>query len=851
MSTEEALKKLESNDEGLSEKEAELRIKIHGYNEFGKGRKRTLLDLLISQFKNGIFFLLIVAAVISYFIGHYTDAIAIGIVVLLNILFGAVLEFKADESMEKLKTLAETKAIVMRNGKKNQISSRFLVPGDIIFLEAGAKVPADARILHEHDLETNESSLTGESAFVKKSTKKLELKTPLAKRSNIIYAGTFVARGSAKALVISTGRKTEFGAIEESLGKVEGEQTPLEKTLTELGKSIVICSFIIVSVLFFVGMILGKWTTEELIIYSISVIIAAVPEGLITILTIILAVGVQNMARERVLVRKLRAVETLGNITVIATDKTGTITEGKMTLAKVYDGATIKNFADLNGKEEILFYSYLCNSAHFTEGGVVGDETDCAFLTAGITKGINVKKFRQNTKQIAFFSFDPVKKTMSGIYEIEDANERKMVAIVKGAPENVLEMCSTFGPMHEKITGNKKKEINAVLTSLTSEGMRLIAVACGKPRYKKIPENGLRFCGFLALYDQIRPEVKETIRICNDAGIRVIMITGDNIATANKIANEIGFSDSLVVNWAELEHMNDEELDKMLRHTGVIARATPAAKLRLVERLVKQNEIVAMTGDGVNDALAIKKAHVGIVMGRVGTDVSKEVADLVLMDDNFTTLEKAVEYGRGITRNIFNFIKFQITTNVALVIMAIPYVIGIKLLEPVHILWINLLIDGPPAMTLGLEKPKKEIMKEKPKKKNTFITMDFVFDTLNMAVWMVAVVLLVFFYYSKTEPSKAISMVFTTFAFMQIFNALNSRSSEEHFYTSLSSNKWLVIALVAVAFAQIAIISIESISQIFGIVQLSLSDLAIVILCASSVLVVGESKKIIDRIRKS
>lgn len=837
-SAEEALIELGSWENGLGEEDAEARLKKYGYNEFGKGKRRTLLDLFVDQFRNFILLLLIVAAGTAYAIGHHTDALAIGIVVVLNVLFGMALEYRADKSMDELRRLTETRAIVLRGGRKDHLDSRLLVPGDIIFLEEGTKVPADARLIEEHGLEIGEASLTGESMPVKKNVGKVAPQTPLAERSNMVFAGTFVARGSARAVVVSTGNLTEFGEIEKTLGAVREGETTLERTLAELGKKITIVAFAVVGLLFATGIMFGKWGVEDLFIYSVSVIVAAVPEGMLTVITLVLAIGVKNMARERALVRKLQAVETLGNITFIATDKTGTITEGRMALVKVYDGE-LKDFAELNGTEKILSYSYLCNTAHLTDEGVVGDETDRAFLIAGIAKGVNVRKFRQITPQLSFSPLDPLTRTMGGIYEIGG----EKVAIVKGAPEIVLDMC-THLESGKNIGGKGKREILRNLDLLAGEGMRVIAVATGRPKGLGMPKKGLAFLGLLALHDPVRAEVKETMRVCREAGIRVLMMTGDNLSTAEKISREIELADGAgIASWSELEHMNDAELDRALKGLSVIARATPASKLRIVERLVKQNEIVAVTGDGVNDAPALKKAHVGVVMGRTGTDVSKEVADLVLMDDNFATLEKAIEYGRGITANIINFLRFQITTNIALVLLSVPYVLGIKLFEPVHILWINLIIDGPPALTLGLEKPGKEIMKERPKKKTVFIDRGFVIGAFNMALLMAGMSMVVAYYYYKTQPEKMITMVFCTFAFMQLFNALNSRSPAKPFYSSMLSNKWLLLAVISVALLQIAMVLFEPLGALFGTTPLSGQDLIVMFAASASVLVGGEAAK--------
>lgn len=828
-STDEVLKKLQTSMNGLSENEAQARLKKYGYNEFGKGKRRTLLDLFIAQFKNYIFILLLIAAGLAYFIGHHTDALAIGIVIVINAFFGTFLEFQADRSMEELKKLTVTKAIVLRNGEKFHIISRFLVPGDIIFVEEGGKIPADARILKEHEFETNEASLTGESRSVKKNVNTLALETPLVERNCMMYAGTFVSRGTCSAVVTATGMDSEMGQIEKALRETKGEETTLEKTMAELSKFITFAACGIVAIFFVLGFVFGRWTVEQLLIYSISIIVAAIPEGLITIVTLTLALGVKNMANEKAIVRRMHAVETLGNITCIATDKTGTITEGKMTLVKIYDGK-IKDSAELSGQEKILVYSYLCNSAHLTDKGVVGEETDKALLIAGIEKGVDIQNMH-TTKQISFVPFNADTKTMSGIYKIN----HEQIEIVKGAPESVLKMCSAL-ESGEKITKETKCEIMKNLEFFTSSGMRVIALA-----YRKVPKN-LVFLGLLALNDPVRKEAGQTIAVCIKAGIRILMITGDNIGTAETIAKEIGLTGK-VVSWSELERMKDNEFDEALKNIAVIARATPIAKLRITERLVAQGEIIAVTGDGVNDAPALKKAHVSVVMGRTGTDVSKEVAHIVLMDDNFATLEKAIEYGRGITQNITNFLKFQITTNLGIILLSVPYLFGIQLFTPVHILWINFIIDGPPALTLGLEKPRKDIMNGMPKKKNRVINQEFVAETLNMALFMAVICFVVYFYYDHTYPEKAMTMSFNVFVFMQIFNALNLRSKTAHFYSSLFSNKWLVLAIAGVVIIQSAVIFMEPLYILFGTTLLSLTDFAIVLGVGSLVLIMGEVKK--------
>lgn len=838
-SIEETLKEFETNENGLSENEAEKRLKKFGMNVFEYYKRRTLIDIVIEQFKNWLLLLLIIAAFLAYAIGHVKDSIGILAVVIINIIFGVILEYNADKSMEKLKKLMETKAFVIRNGKKYEIEARYLVPGDIVIVEEGKKVPADIRIIDEFGIEVNEAPLTGESLPVRKSTEKNSLETPLAERTSMLFAGTFVTKGSAKGVVVATGKNTEFGKIGETLSKIEEEETTLEKILQELSRIISLGALIIVSILFFLGLIIGKSRVEELLIYSIAVIVAAVPEGMLTILTLMLAIGTTHMAKENALVRDLHAVETLGNVTYIATDKTGTITEGKMAVVKIYDGK-IKDFAEIMGTEKIMSYSYLCNGAHLTDSGVLGDETDRAFLLAGIIKGVDVRKFKKIVEIIEFVPFDPTAKVMKGLYRIE--GER--IAIVKGAPEKILEISEDF-ENHGKIDDEKRKEIEKILNFFTSNGMRVIGIAYKKVNSDEIPSKNFTFLGFIALHDQVRKEVKKTIEICKEAGIEIIMMTGDNKNTAKYIAEQIGLdSKKEIVNWNEIENLPDKDFEERIKNISVVSRATPSSKLRIVEALVKNNEIIAVTGDGVNDALALKKAHVGVVMGKTGTDISREVADVVLLDDNFATLEKAIEYGRKITYNIISFLRFQLTTNVSLVILSIPYIIGAELLKPLQILWINLIIDGPPALSLAFEKPGKDIMKVKAVKKREWLGLKFVFNIINMALYMVGISLVIYTYYTNVAPEKAATMVFAAFSLMQIFNVLNVRSERSSFYEGLSENRFMIIVLILTTLVQIAIIQIEALGEFFGTVKLNMSDWIIAFVAGASVLIVGEATKL-------
>lgn len=838
------LTELNVSEQGLSKEQAQIRLKKYGYNEFGVGKRRSLLDLFIDQFRNYLLILLILAAIVAYFMNHYLDATAITLAIVLNVFFGMLLEHRADKSMDELRKLSETNVVVLRDKEKVVIPSRFIVPGDIIFLEEGSKVPADARVLESYDSKINEASLTGESMSVKKNTKEVALDTPLAERSCMVFGGSFVISGTLKAVVVATGSNSEFGKIEKTLGEVKKEETTLEKTLNELSKtlSILVCG--IVGIFFFLVLIFGAGgRIDELFIYCVSLIVAAVPEGMLTVLTIVLAFGVKNMAKENALIRKLHAVETLGNISFIVTDKTGTVTQGDMTLVKIYDGKS-KDFAELSGNEKLLHYSYLCNNLHFIEEKhrkkIVGDEMDRAIAIAGIAKGIDVQKLKERDSEISFTPFDAVKKSMSGVYKIK--NEK--ITIEKGAPESILDKCSSVEWNNKPLN---KQEILRALELYTRGGMRVIAVAY-KKRAEKNPKNRLTFLGLLAFCDPIKKEARQTIDICKQAGIKILMLTGDNLLTAKQIGMEIGLiKENEIMKWNELEKLSSKELERALKKTSVIARATPLSKLKIIEELIKQDEVVAMTGDGVNDAPALKKAHVAVVMGKTGTDVSKEVADLVLMDDNLATLEKAIENGRRTTNNIMNFLRFQITTSIGLVLLSLPYVIGIKLLEPIHILWTNIVMDGPPALALGLESSSEGLMKKKPEKKAVFIDKEFVASVLNMSIFMVGVTMVVYFYYSFSQPEKTITMVFNTFALMQIFNAFNNRSKYFSFYSSIHSNPWLVFAALFTLLLQLTIMFFEPARFLFKTVELNTSDIIVLFVASAFVLVFGEAEKMFKR----
>ncbi len=861
----EVFRELNTSENGLTEEEATRRLNKYGQNKISEPHKRTTFDIFLNQFKNFLIWLLFLAALIAYLIGHTIDAVAIVAACIISILFGFILEYRADESLRALKELAVQKAIVFRAGKHREINANELVPGDIVTIEEGQKIPADGRIIYEYGLETNESILTGESLPVKKDEKIIAPNTPISERTNIVYSGTIVTKGRARIVVIGTGDNTEFGKIAVALEKVEQEKTLLQIALDDLGKKVSLISCAIIVLLVVAGLIKGL-QLADLAILAISLAVAAVPEGLLTILTIILALGVKKMAEKNALVRSLHAVESIGNVTMLVVDKTGTITEGKFQLSAIYqndafydlkDGPDEKQGAQLGHLTSSIFlYSCYCNTAKITEDGVVGDELDSAILNEAIkrygkTKINELKK----EKPIAFFPFSSEKKLMSGVYRVGS----KMLGISKGAPEVILSRCNRI-EMNGKIERlTNKKKLLVALEYMTNSGMRVIGVGYKEaPTLKeKVVERGLIFLGFLGFMDRPRPEARKTIEVCKQAGISVLMLTGDNLRTAFRIGKEIGLveRDGEAVEWDKLKNLTKKELTEKIENIKIIARSTPLAKLRIVEALIEHGETIAVTGDGVNDAPALKKAHVGVVMGS-GSDVSKETGSLVLLDNNFATLVIAVEYGRSIFHNILAFIKFQFTTTFAMLSLFIATFfisffmpIG-QLLNPIQILFINIVMDGPPALALGLEKGLVGVLKEKPRAEKTILSKGVLFSIAASALFMLLVLGVVYVYYSSghdLESQKLLSIMFFTFSFLQLFNALNCRFTNEHFYSSPSSNPYIFASVFVMGVGLFCIDYLPIMNSLFGVLPLGIGDWLVVVLASASILLFEEIKKALSQ----
>ncbi len=880
--------RLSTSKKGITNEEAQKMIAEYGPNTLAESKKTPIYIQFINQFNNPMLMLLGLAAIISAYFSLASagfpqdalelasalkDSIGITIAILISAGFGFMQEYKAAKDIEALKKLTSPTARVLRAGQEKVIFAKDIVPGDIIFLDEGAKIPCDCRIIESVELSCDESSLTGESIPSKKTIDALSAKTPLAERKNMAYFGTTVAAGRGVAVATATGMQTEFGKIAQSLSETEEEDTPLQKRMEELGKKIGMYSFAIVIVYFFIGIAKGM-PADLMFVSAVTLAVVSIPEGLPTILTITLAIGMQSLARQNALVRKLPAVESLGSTTVICTDKTGTLTQNRMTVTEGIfgfyhfvmspDGKFAVHGCDVTvSSMEILAKGLeagaLCNNACLniaTDGKIeqIGDPTESALLVAAHKTGMDIARLKEENAFVYEFPFDSKRKKMSVARECKG----KVSYYVKGAPEKIVESCARI--MTEKgivkLTPEHKKRLHEEHNKLAAEALRLISMAYKEDgRTSKISieeaENDLVFIGTLGMIDPPRPEVPPALAQCQASGIRVVMITGDNLVTATAIGRQIGLLTQGYesMNSADIDSMSEDELCKIVGKIAVFARATPSHKFRIVSALLKNGEIVAVTGDGVNDAPAIKKANVGIAMGS-GTDVSKEAADIILTDDNFATIVNSVRYGRNLFDNIKNFIRYQFTTNVAAVMMMVsaPFLgLGLPLL-PLQALWVNIIMDGPPALALGVEGARKDVMSRQPNDpKKPFINNNMLFAIAINGIVMAAGTLAVFYIFSNSDSAHAKThaqtMAFTVFVFFQLFNALNSKNAKVSLLENLFSNKWLLFALATSALLQMLIIYNDFLREIFKTVQLSLFELGLCIFVSATIIVIAEVKK--------
>ncbi|KYO65865.1 calcium-transporting P-type ATPase, PMR1-type [Thermovenabulum gondwanense] len=851
---------------GLSTDEAEKRLEKFGYNELIGKKGPTIFEMLLSQFKDFLVLILIAASIISVFMGEITDSIVIILIVVLNAVIGVIQEYKAGKAMEALKKMAAPEARVIRDGSIKTVPSRELVPGDIVLLEAGNYVPADLRLVESLNLKIDEAALTGESVPVEKNANIVfNEEIPLGDRKNTAFMGTVVTYGRGKGVVVSTGMHTEIGMIAKMLESYDEEETPLQKKLQELGKVLGIVSLLICGFVFLIGVYRGI-PLLEMFMTSVSLAVAAIPEGLPAIVTIVLALGMQRMVKRNALVKKLHAVETLGSTTVICSDKTGTLTQNQMTAVKAFTSSKLYNITGegykptgdfiFNGEKIdpskdsslslLLKIGALCNDSSLEESGfehgnektyrIVGDPTEGALVVAACKANFAKIDLETLMPRIGEIPFDSDRKRMTTFHNTPEG----IIAFTKGAPDIILDLSTKIyrdGKV-QPMSSNDREEILRVNEELSSNALRVLAFAY-RP-FDKLPEDTsfenieaeLVFVGLIGMIDPPRPESIEAIKKCKKAGIKPVMITGDYKNTAVAIARELGLieGNSRVITGAELDNLSEEELASLSKDINVYARVSPFHKLKIVEAIKKNNHIVAMTGDGVNDAPALKMADIGIAMGITGTDVAKETADMILTDDNFASIVSAVEEGRTIYSNIRKFIFFLLSCNIAeILIIFTAMLIGMPVpLKPIQLLWLNLLTDAFPALALGMEKKEDYIMEIPPRKpEEPIMDKKMKVQIAVQSIFMTISILGVFYFALNSNFSieKARTFAFATLIFGELLRAFTSRSETESiFKLGFFTNSFMLLGTSLSFLLLLAVLYIPSLNKIFDTVSLSAKD---------------------------
>lgn len=831
------LKELNAHKFGLSSQEANNRLKQYGANVIKKTKKVSPLTLFINQFKNFIIYVLIAAAVVSFILGERIDAIAIGVIVILNAILGFIQEFKAEKAIEALKKLSAPKAKVIRDGKTAEIDASQIVPGDVIIIEEGSFIPADARLLEVASLAVDESTLTGESAPVNKNGEVIKKAAQVSSQKNMVFAGTIASRGRGEAIVVATGFNTELGKIAKGLQDIQHEATPLQKQLASLGKYITIGILVICVFVFGIDF----FRTNQLVdsfINAVALAVAAIPEGLPAIITITLAMGTRRMLRRNALIRRLHAVETLGSTSVICADKTGTITKNQMTVLQVYaDNKLIdirgKNFVHegdhLNPEKfsRLFQIGVTCNNATL-EGP--SDPTEKALLL--IARDADAKFKFERIKEIPFSSETKFMATLDKI-------ENKQVYNYKGAPEVILKMCASqlVNGKEKRLTAKDKEEIEKAAGDMASSALRVLAFAYTENKSGK----ELTFVGLMGMLDPPRDGVREAVALCKKAGIRVVMITGDHLLTAQAVAAQIGINGKALTG-EDVDKLSEEEFNKKCDEANIYARVSPQHKLKILTCLQNKGNVVAMTGDGVNDALALKKANIGIATG-TSTDVAKEASDMVLMDDNFISIVNAVQEGRGIYDNLKKFIHYLLSCNLAeVLIIFVGLLIGLPIpLLALQILWVNLLTDGLPALALGIDPVNPKVMLRAPRSKNEkIIGGKNAYMILLQGVLMTIVTLgLYWWYLQKGDVTLAQTVAFTTVVVAELYVAINYHLGESSLFSrELFKNKWLWLAIGSSFALQLLVVYV--LDPIFKTEPLMLADWMLILGVSSSILVLHQ-----------
>ena len=807
MSYEEVLKEFNVSKSGLEDKQVSSNTEKFGLNQLTEKKRQTVLQVFLSQFKDLLVLILIAAAIISAITGSLESTLVIFAVIILNSILGTIQHFKAEQSLDSLKALPSPSAKVYRNGKKIEIPSKELVPGDILILEAGDMISADGRIIENFSLQVNESSLTGESESVDKFVDVIEKEDiALGDQKNMVFSGSLVTYGRALVVITATGMNTEIGKIAHLMEETQEKETPLQVSLDDFSKKLAFGIMVVCVVVFALSLYRGTTILDSLM-FAVALAVAAIPEALSSIVTIVLALGTQKMAKEHAIVKKLRAVEGLGSVSVICSDKTGTLTQNKMTVKKVFLDNKLIDGEDLDLNDELANYlvssSILCNDSTSKNGVEIGDPTEVALVNLGHKLSLDELDVRKSYKRLGEIPFDSDRKLMSTLHKFDNKN----LMFTKGAFDVLLDRIvkiKTSSGVRDITYEDKQNIINAN-KQLSQSGLRVLAFAYkefANPEQLSLEdENNYTFIGLISMIDPPREESAAAVRDCITAGVKPVMITGDHKITASAIAKQIGIlrDGDKAIEGVELDKMSDEELKENVEHIAVYARVSPEHKIRIVRAFQEKDEIVAMTGDGVNDAPALKQADIGIAMGITGTEVSKDAASVILTDDNFATIVKSVANGRNIYKNIKNSIKFLLSGNTS-GILSVLYASIMALPMPfhaVHLLFINLLTDSLPAIAIGMEKSKKDLLKDKPRARNSSIlSKDFIYEILLEGIVITIFTLAAFYIGLKTNNNVASTMAFATLCLARLFHGFNCRGDKSIFSIGLFTNKfsWMAFA---------------------------------------------------------
>ena len=849
-----------SSENGLSSDAAEQMLSVYGKNVLEEKKKKSFGFIFLQQLKNFMIIVLIAAAVISMAIGEASDAIIIFAVILLNSIMGAVQESKAEAALEALKKMAAPSANVIRDGQIHVVKSSDLVPGDVVILEAGDYIPADIRLVSASSLKIEEAALTGESMPAEKDASAvLPEDTPLAERVNMAFSGTNVTYGRALGVVCYTAMHTEIGKIAKALSAAKEGDTPLQKQMNKLSKVLSVAVLVIAAFIFGVGLLTGR-PAMDMFLIAVSLAVAAIPEGLATVVTLQLTMGVQKMSKNGAIIRKLPAVETLGATNVICSDKTGTLTQNKMSVVKAYynnetyDAGDVTQSRELDRMDQIFL---LCNDTKVSEENgktkLIGDPTETALYDFSAER-MDTRKASGQYPRIFEIPFDSERKLMSTVN-----GKTEPSVLVKGAPDELLKRCTKIllGGQVADITLQHREDILSVNEQFANQALRVLGAAykplASKPKNLDGLEEDLIFVGLAGMMDPPRQEAREAVQICKNAGIIPVMITGDHKATAMAIARKLAILEdgAKAITGRDLDTMSDQVLSDDIDQINVYARVAPEHKVRIVRALQEKGNVVAMTGDGVNDAPALKNADIGVGMGITGTEVSKNASDMVLTDDNFATIVKAVEEGRRIYRNIKKAVLFLLSANLSEVLtLFIGTMLGAVILHPAQILWVNLVTDTFPALAIGMEQAPADIMNRRPRdSKQGFFSGRLVFDLFLLGSIIGGLVLGVYFVSLSQfgDVGIATTMAFLTLGLSQLFHAYNVRSSSRSVFSGFSKNKWMHISFVFSAFLQVIVVLVQPLGAFFRVSPLSGMQWLVVGVVSFAIIPISEIIKLIKR----